>query len=221
MKKLIITLLCAMLLCTMLQPAVLAASESIEIELKGRQLNLMFDRSEQFSYVTGSNVQASFYTYLDESNDLYELYMIFPRDVQSGATIDPAYARQHAPETSVVLIVTTAVGVEYYFAGQAESTDASDYTIIFDSVSESDTGLSYSGTLSASMIGMSGQTDSEIAPISIQGARFSFTMPAGNDGDSREDSPMDTLPPDVADEFGDNADAPLATPAPSREVFSV
>lgn len=215
MKKLIISLLCAIILCLTLQPAVLAASESIEIELNGQPLTLMFDRSEQFSNVSGGNVQASFYTYLDDTNDLYELYMIFPEDVQPGTTIDPEYALAHAPETSVVLIVTSGSSVDYYFAGQAEDTDGSDYAMTFDSVTDSGSDRTYSGTLSASMIGMSAETESEISPISIQNARFSFTMPlSGGDGD-------DYIPYDTPPEDEPFDDAPYVNPSPTREVYRV
>lgn len=220
MKKLIVTLLCAMFLCAMLQPVVFAVSDSIEIEVDGHQLTLLFDPSEQFSNVNGGNLQASFYTYLDDSNDLYELYMIFPVDVQSGVTLDPAYARQNASETSVVLIVTTKASADYYFAGQTDDTDATDYTIHFDSVTESGTGRTYSGTLSASMIGMAADDETELMSLSIRDARFSFTMPMDGEQPS-EESPEETLPPDIEDAFDDNDYDSFAEPAPTREIYRV
>lgn len=220
MRKLIVTLLCAFMLCALVQPAVLAASDSIEIEVNGRQLTLMFDRSEQFSNVENGNVQASFYTYLDSSNDLYELYLIFPEDVQSGTTIDPAYAMQSAPETSVVMIVTTPTSVNYYFAGQAEDADNTDYTMTFETVTDSGAGRTYSGTLSASMIGMAAETEEEIAPVNIHNARFSFTMPLDS-GDSGDPAPDESLPPDVDDAFGNDDPFEDYSPAPTREVYRI
>lgn len=222
MRKLMITLLCALIFCVALQPAVLAASDSIEIEVNGRQLNLMFDPSEQFSNVSGGSVQASFYSYLDDSNDLYELYLIFPYDVQSGTTINPEYARQNALETSVVMIVTTQSGANYYFAGQAESTDGTDYAMTFETVTDSDAGRTYSGTLSASMIGMAADTDTEIGPLYIQGARFSFTMPESG-GDMPEDMPDDILPDDGDAPYGGDDYDPFAnpSPAPTRQTYRI
>ncbi len=220
MKKRIVTLLCAALLCTLLQPAVLAASDSIEFDFNGQHLTLMFDRSEQFSHVSGGTVQASFYTYLDGSDDLYELYMIFPQDVQAGTTVDPAYARQHAADTVVMLIVTTKAGVGYYFAGKADATDATDYAMTFETVSDTDAGRTYSGTLSASMVGLAEDFDTELTPVSIQNARFSFTMPMQG-GDAPEEFPEDTLPPGEEAPFGDDNPFADPTPAPTREVYRV
>ena len=165
MKKRIIALFCAIWMCLAVPSVGMAASDTLELELNGRALTLKFDPSEQFSNIAGGNVQASFYTYLDGSNDLYELYMIFPRDVQSGVVVNPEYARQNAPETSVVLIVTVGEKVDYYFAGQADGSDATDYTITFESVVDSGTERTYTGTLSASMVGMAGESEEEIDSI--------------------------------------------------------
>ena len=220
MKKRIVTLLCAVMLCALLQPAVLAASDSIELDFNGQHLTLMFDRSEQFSNVSGGTVQASFYTYLDGSNDLYELYMIFPKDMQAGTTVDPAYARQHAADTAVMLIVTTKAEVGYYCAGQADATDATDYARTFATVSDTDAGSTYSGTLSASLIGMAGDSDTELTPVSIQNARFSFTMPMQGTG-APEEFPEDSAPPADADPFAEENPFADPTPAPTREVYRV
>lgn len=222
MKKLFVTLLFTLILCVALQPAVLAASDSIDIEINGRQLSLMFDRSEQFSNITDGNVQASFYTYLDDSNDLYELYLIFPQDVESGTTLDPEYAFKNAPETSVVMIVTSNASVDYYFAGQAEDSDGADYTMNFESVTDSEAGRTYSGTLSASMIGMSGDTEMEITPLTIQNAHFSFTMPLNGDG-SADESPYEIIPPEDELPYEEYTDdyLPFVSPEPTREVYRV
>ena len=223
MRKLVFTLLCALIACAALHPAVLAASNSIDVEINGQQLNLLFDPSEQFSNITDGYVQASFYSYMDESNDLYELYMIFPRDVQPGTTIDPAYAQQSAPESSVVMIITTqAGGTNYYFAGQADTTDGTDYVMTFETVTDDEDGRTYSGTLSASMVGMAADTETEIESVSIQSARFSFTMPTQTES-APEDQPGDTEPGDeYAPYDGDDYD-PFAnpSPAPTQETYRV
>ena len=219
MKKRIVALICAFMMCLMCQNVGLAASDTLELDLNGRALTLHFDPSEQFSNVSGGSVQASFFTYIGGSDDLYELYMIFPRDVQPGTTVDPEYARLSASEASVVMIITIGDKVDYYFAGQSEGAEGTDYAITFESVEDSGTERTYTGTLSASMVGMDGNTEAEIDSIHFDGARFSFTMPM------RADTlPDDTLPPATDDPFGDDYD-PFnetdPTPAPSRETFRI
>jgi len=220
MKKRIAALICAILMCLALQPCGLAASNALELELDGRSLTLEFDPSEQFSNITGGNVQASFFTYIDGSDDLYELYMIFPRDVQPGVTVDPEHARQNAPEASVVMIVTTGDNVDYYFAGQTDSTDTTDYAMTFESVVDSGTERTYTGTLSAFMVGMSTGSEDELKSLQFKDARFSFTMSMRSDR-----LPEDTLPPATDDPFGDGYDpfdeGANPTPAPSRETYRV
>lgn len=225
MKKRIVALFCAILFFMAVQPAGFAASDTLELELNGLKLTLQFDPSEQFSNITGGNVQASFYTYLEGSNDLYELYMIFPRDVQTGTTVDPEFARQNAPESSVVLIVTAGEKVDYYYAGQTDSTESTDYAMTFESVVDSGAERTYTGTLSAAMVGMAGDFQTEISSIQFEGARFSFTMPMRADRLPEETPPEDTLPPATEEPFGDNYD-PFdtdadPTPAPERDTFRV
>ena len=228
MKKLIAALLCAALMFAVAVPVGLAASEAIELEVNGKHLTLNFDGSEQFSSITDGLVQASFYAYDDGTNDLYELYMMFPKDVQPGTTLDPEYARQNAPDTSVVMIVTTYSSLDYYFAGQSDDARETDYTMTFDSVTDSDKGRVYSGTLSASMVGISEYDDNAISFLSFTDARFSFTMPMDGDAPS-SDFPAVTLPPEGNGSEGDGGSDdydpfnPFAapTPAPTQEVFRI
>ena len=220
MKKRFFALLCAILVCVMAQSAGLAASNTLELELDGMPLTLEFDPSEQFSSVEGGNVQASFFAYYNDSKELYELYMIFPQDVHAGDTVDPEYARRNAPESSVVMIVTIGDSVDYYFAGQSDGGEGTDYAMTFESVEDSGSERTYTGTLSASMVGMAEDNSSELKTLRIDGARFSFTMPL-----RAEQSPNDTLPPATDDPFGDDYDpfdeGADPTPAPSRETFRV
>lgn len=220
MRKLIIALLFAFMLCATLNPAVFAASNSMDIEIDGRQINLMFDPSEQFSEVSDGYVRASFYTFTDDGSGLYELYLIFPWDVQPGTTIDPEYARQNASRTSVMMTVATKADTYYYFAGQVESTDGTDYTLSFETVTDSDAGRTYSGTFSADMVGMSVDSDMEFDTLRIQDARFSFTMPARDN--AAPDAPEATQPDDV-DPFGGDDYDPFAapSPAPTRQTYRV
>lgn len=211
MKKLIIALLCAILMCAMLQPAVFAASDSIEITISGRQTSLMFDRSEQFSYVSGGLAQACFYGYMEGTNDLYELYMIFPWSVQAGTVIDQIYALQFAPDTTVLMVVTKETRANYYFAGQADDDNGTSYVMTFESVSDSDAGRTFTGTLSANMIGVADDFETEVPPVSFKNARFSFTMPNNTDS---EPAPDESMPPIEDDPFGDGVD-PFAEPVPS------
>ena len=211
MKKLIVALLCAVMMCALLQPAVFAASDSMQITISGRQMALMFDPSEQFSYISEGTAQACFYGYMEGTEDLYELYMIFPWSVQSGTVLDPGYAMQFAPETTVLMVVTKNARANYYFAGQSDETDGISYAITFESVSDSDAGRTFSGTLSATMIGVADDFETEVPPISFKNARFSFTMSTNADS---EPDPGESMPPIEGDPFGDGDD-PFAEPLPS------
>ena len=67
MKKRIVALICAFMMCLMCQNVGLAASDTLELDLNGRALTLHFDPSEQFSNISGGRVQASFFTYIGGS----------------------------------------------------------------------------------------------------------------------------------------------------------
>ena len=65
-----------------------------------------------------------------------------------------------------------------------------------------------------------GQSGTELTPVSIQNARFSFTMPMQGDT-APEEFPEDSAPPADADPFAEENPFADPTPAPTREVYRV
>ena len=188
-----------------------ASGESIEIEVNGRSVLLGFDSSEKFSVVSGGTVQASFFAYSDNSELLYELYMIFPEAVETGSTVTPEYAIQHDPDCSVVMIISSTDVEQYYFAGQVDGAiypSDSAYSITFDSVSLANGQRTYKGRLSASLIDMDNAANTPLVNFRIDNAPFSFTMPAGS---SAAEPEFPEIPGDEADPFADFPAAPEPT----------
>lgn len=211
MKRTIaVLLLLAILCCSTAATADPEVWEAIEIDIDGRSLSLGFDASEEYSSVANGTVQASFYTYADNSEYLYELYMTFPVSVQAGSTITPEYAIEYAPDASVVLIVSTPEDERYYFAGQVDGAvypDESDYTIAFDSVSVSGDTRVYTGRLSAALVAM----DLPLGLLTIEDAPFSFTMSV-----SESDADDPGFPFGTPNPFDDSA-----APSPTQKVWKV
>ena len=220
MKKRFAALFCAMvlILCGAAfawEPSASdAMSEGIQLTLNGNVINLSFDSSDKYSSIVDGNVQASFYAYFGDPEKLYELYMIFPEAVQPGVTVDPAYAMQHAPDCSVVMIVTAGQTESYYFAGQVDGKpypDSSAYAISFQAVESNETGSAFAGTLSATLVGVEMDSGNVLERVEIVDAPFSFTMPAANRLELGDDpiAHEQTVAPDFF-----SAD-PAATPAPT------
>jgi len=196
MKRFAVLLICAVMLCLLTHAladgnpfawpddqagaSAQDVRESIRLEIGGKSLPLMFDSSDEYSSITGNSVQASFYAYSDDADYLYELYMVFPEDVQPGSVVTPDFAIQNDPNCSVVLIVSSSESEVYYFAGQVDGSifpSESSYSIAFDSVTGSADSCMYSGTLSASLIEMDSDGASKPGRFTIDSAPFSFTMP--------------------------------------------
>lgn len=217
MKKFVII---AVALCLLLAAAAEGARESIKIEAEGRSLTLDFDPSEEYSMVSGGLARASFYTYADQSSRLYEVTLIFPADVRSGDVIDTQYALASNPECSVVAVFTRDAAVTYYFAGVMDGTaypDNASFAITFDEVTDAESGRTYTGRLTASLVGMDIYSDSGLQHYRIDAAPFSFTMPAANHISADDD--LDGYNPFDAEPGGEGAAMPA--PSPTPEVIRV
>ena len=202
------------------------APEGLLLNVDGRELTLNFDGSEEYSSVINGRVLASFYTYTDNSERLYELTMTFPEAVQVGDVVDTQYALSQNPDCSVAAIFSTSEAAIYYFSGvmdgQVYPADAS-FSITFDAVSDSENGRVYMGRLSAHLVGMDmfGGPETERKLLDIADAPFSFTMPARNRRTPENtpqpgtDVPGDTTPP--ADDLFEST----VTPAPTQETVRV
>ena len=232
-------IICAMLaICVMAWAMAMAETapggtrESIELQLDGRALSLDFDRSDTYSFVSGGNVQAAFYTYTDNSDRLYELYMVFPEGVQPGDVITPGNAGSTTPECAVAVFITTNLSENYYLAEQREGSpfpEGSYYQIDIDAVSATDGGTHYEGRLTATLVSMRGESPDALDNIQITDVPFGFTMPAGNHGTSHSDdasdapitdgpNPFDELPQSTPAPGETPEPAPVETPAPAPEV---
>ena len=208
MKRLTVVFIC---LCLLLAAAVgEGTEESIRLRVDGRDLTLGFDPTEGYSSVQDGSVQASFYAYVDNDQNLYELYMIFPEDVQTGDRLswDDSLG---GVSCTVGMFITVDRQERFYYAGKLEkgSSSGSSYAISFDSVTDTGDGVCYTGRLTATLLGMDTASGSAVGSIKIDDAAFSFTMPNANRRDGGSFGPTPTP----------NADtAPAATPAPTPQA---
>ena len=194
--------------------AAIEGLESIEIQINGSPVTLTFDSSEEYSSVLNGLVQASFYAYSSDSEYLYELFLNFPDTVESGSSVTPEYALQNAPLSSVVLVISDRETEQYYYAGQSDGAiypAGSSYAIDFDSVSDSGADRTYSGRLSASLVGMNADSSTPLASFSIENAPFSFTMPMENASSSSDYNPFDEMPQNPGE-------TPEPSPTPHSET---
>ena len=206
-----------------------AEAGSIRIEINGQPMTLAFDGSEEYSTLMTDTVQASFYAYSDDSEMLYELYIIFPRNVRPGDMITPDYALEHSlPDCSVVFIVSNRDSEQYFFAGQIDGQaypNASGYSIRIDSAETVGSASSYSGSITASLGFLDRTNESPLASFSISDAPFSFTISDTNEDPGDGSNPFSDDPQPSIAPFGGEPDVPVepfdsfATPAP--ETFRV
>ena len=188
--------------------------EAIEITIDGRSTQLAFDGSQEYSSIIDGTVQASFFAYSDNSEYVFELYMVFPDTVRSGSVLTPEQSLKDDPDCSVVLILNAMDKEQYFFAGQSEGRiypDGSTYSMNFESVTSSELSRTYTGTLTATLAAMDQDTGDPLVPFAIQDAPFTFTISLEeNDEDG---NPFEEFP---HDEHGYNGPtvpmAPTATP---------
>ena len=223
MKKIIAI---ALALCLACVPGLAEASrEGIMLEVEGGSVTLNFDSSAEYSSVVSGSAVASFYTYTDGGNRLYELTMTFPETVRAGDVVDTQFALTN-PNCSVAAIFSTKDEAVYYFSGVIDSAvypRESSFAITFDAVSDSENGRVYMGRLSAHLVGMDmfGGPETERKLLDIADAPFSFTMPARNRRTPENtpqpgtDVPGDTTPP------ADDLFEPTVTPTPTQEIVRV
>lgn len=210
--SMVFTALC-LLLCMCAAVGEGGLDNAIDIEWNGRAIRLSFDTSGSYSAVVDGSVQACFYAYdTVDAGVMYELYLVFPESVKPGDVITPDYARQYAPECSVMFVVSTQQSEVYYFAAQVENghfPEGSDYAIRIAEVTKVDGGVRYAGRLSATLTGIdTGSNGSYQASVKLTDAPFSFTMPEANRR-TIGDTPTPAPTPDLFDA------AP--TPAPFDE----
>ena len=205
MKKLLALLACLTLMTGALAAALPEyegeAPEGIEISFQGEALYLEFDDSPDYTTVANGMIQASFFTYGENEETLYELYLTFPEGVEAGDLVSPRYAVEHgADDCSVALIFSTEEDEDYYLASQlgGEAYPAgSDYSLRFDDITETEDGWLYTGVLTATLVAGDLYTGETGERTVIEDAAFSFTMPGSNAPAIPRETPKVTLPPDM------------------------
>ena len=236
MKRKLTALLCAMLIgCGAMaespaptptpepeiaEPAQTAGSMSVT--LNGEALNLEFDPDPQYSICRDGYVQASFYAYVGDDL-LYELYLTFPQDVQSGTAITPESSLLQADLFSGLYLYVSTSSAETCSAATQYLTGAypegSSYAITFSDVSASGTATAFTGTIDAKLVQLD-QNYNPTSAIDDFSASFSFSMdldsesaqpeprqpeasaePSSPDETPEEESPKDEAPYQLPDSF--------------------
>ncbi len=167
-------------------------SQNIEVVIDGTPHTLAFDPSPEYSSIKDGMVQASFFEYEGEKGALYELYLIFPEDVQPDSRVDADYSIQNDKECSVVLIVSDSTSERYYVSGVMNRRlypEGSGFSMSFDFANGSDFG----GTLSAQLVALDLSSGSVLGTMEIENATFKFTM--AGDSTERHSEPLPTEAP--------------------------
>lgn len=217
MKKRLAILLCVLLLLSWthaetLSPTSVTLSDThpratsvengLSLRFRDETIFLDFDSDPYYSYVENGFVCASFYVETTEA--LYELYLLFPETVVSGQTITPSSMMQAEQfDSGIVLSYISDDEDLYCLAGQDEYgayPDAADYSVYFESITAGENTVDYVGTFECTLVPIDEYFS--ILPGSYEcSGTFAFTFDA-----SQSSSPV--LP-----DFGDEAEDP--SPAPS------
>lgn len=188
-----------------------AASGSMELNLDGENMRLLFDASPLYSMRQDGYVQASFY---GQSGDrFYELYVIFPDGVQPGETFSSQSAAAGGDdESGILLYATGSDGMVISIATQSAEgayPAGSSYLLTFSDVRQEGGALAVSGTLEASLT----DVDAGFNPLSgvrALSASFSFTLSSGASGEIPEAPSAPSAAP--------TAPATLITPADAQKI---
>ena len=189
----------------------LAEGDAIDISINGRSLSLEFDPSANYSYISNGIAQASFYAYVDDTDLLYELYMVFPAKVQPGTRITPESLSEEDNSTSVVLIESTNDTESYYLATQVDGAlypAESHYAISIESVSDSNNERRYSGHLTATVVELDMESGTFGDAFTIDNSPFSFALSLDT-APSSDHNPFDEPPESTP------SPAPTTAPMPA------
>ena len=174
------------------------SADAIVLEINGESVRLAYDPSPQYSSIQGGIVQASYYAYGPDGKALYELYITFPETARAGMIITPEYALMTSEQSSVVLIEPRDGVEKYFFSSLLDGRvypDGSGFTIGIDSVTESNGSVSYTGTLSASLIALDMASGEVAERLEIPATPFAFTV-SGQLSAPLPDTPQPTQAPE-------------------------
>ncbi len=168
------------------------AADGIRLTIDSTEVWLGFDSAPEYSSVLDGIVQASFYAYEDDSDLLYELYLLFPDSVEPGASISPNDAGQAGKDSSVVLIISDSKSEKYYSAGMLNGASypiGSDFTIDIDTIENG----RYTGQLTAALVALDLISGEVVDTLKIESAPFGFTL-----GSASHERHFDPIPTDAA-----------------------
>lgn len=161
--------------------------EDFILEINGESVRLKFDDSPLYSSIQRGLVQASYYAYGADGDTMYIMYMLFPDTAGPGMVLTPDYAALTGEECSVVVIVSTRERELYYFSSAAQGyvypTD-SDFSIAIDTIESTENGITYAGTLSASLVCMEMSSSDPLSRLTIPQTSFNFTIGGGKSENS-------------------------------------
>lgn len=160
-------------------PPRVEGGDGITLLVNGESVYLAYDASPQYSSIQGGNVQASYYAHGADGKALYELYLTFPETARAGMVITPEYASLTNEESSVVLIVSQGSEEKYYFSSLLDGSvypAGSGFTITIEGVSDEGGMVSYSGTLSASLVALDMASGDVADTLEIPDTPFHFTV---------------------------------------------
>lgn len=183
-------------------PRAASVENGLSLRFRDETILLDFDSDPYYSYVENGTVCASFY--VETTDSLYELYLLFPETVISGQTITPSSMMQAEQYDSGIVLSHISDDEDLYcLAGQDEYgayPDASDYSIHFESITLHENTVDYVGTFECTLVPIDEYFS--ILPGSYEcSGTFSFTFDV-----SQSASPV--LP-----DFGDEAEDPSSTPS--------
>lgn len=174
------------------------SADAIVLEINGESVRLAYDPSPQYSSIQGGIVQASYYAYGPDGKALYELYITFPETARAGMIITPEYALMTSEQSSVVLIESRDGVEKYFFSSLLDGRvypEGSGFTIGIDSVTESNGSVSYTGTLSASLIALDMASGEVADRLEIPATPFGFTV-SGQLSSPLPDAPLPKSEPE-------------------------
>ena len=199
-----------LMLCTAMGSA---EGYAFAFEYEGEWLTLLYDTSEQYSYVKDGLITASFYTYTEDLTEMYEVFLMIPETAQAGDVI----TQDSVSDGGICYIHSSRTEEDYFYAARIGGTlipESCTYTL---NLTRAENG-EYEGTLSAVLYGYNNQGGSLTGKtFEMSNATFRFSMNVVSDGAA---APGETPSPDATDEPGAMPALNL-TPVPTKDLYKI
>lgn len=201
----------------------LAAGGNMDFTVNGKTLQLDFDPDPEYSICRDGYVQASFYVE-DTDGLLYELYVTFPKSVQSGDAVTPDSCMKNGDIGSgLMLFVSDDAGMDVCSAATQYLTGpypaGSSYGISFTSVIADGSLCTFEGTMNGSLVEVDERFYATSTVNECSGI-FSFTMDLGSAELPKKDRAApdsDATPTPVVPELPESTPESEATPEPKKQ----